>query len=106
MTLRSGLVKGDDPLLRNACLVSERSLDEYAYIEVSDTGPGMDEATRARVFDPFFSTKFPGRGLGLAAVLGIMRAHKGTIAVESEPGKGATFRVFFPVAAEPRLRGR
>jgi len=106
VTLRSGLVKGDDPLLRNACLVSERSSDEYAYIEVSDTGPGMDEATRARVFDPFFSTKFPGRGLGLAAVLGIMRAHKGTIAVESEPGKGATFRVFCPVAAEPRLRGR
>jgi two-component system, cell cycle sensor histidine kinase and response regulator CckA len=71
----------------------------YLSIEVSDTGCGMDAATRQRIFDPFFSTKTAGRGLGLAAVRGIVGNHKGGIRVYSEPKKGTTFRLLFPVPA-------
>jgi CheY-like chemotaxis protein len=72
------------------------------YMEVKDSGSGMSEETKARIFDPFFTTKFMGRGLGLAAVAGILRAHNGRMTVESVPGEGATFTVFFP-AVEPVL---
>jgi CheY-like chemotaxis protein len=68
-------------------------------LEVSDTGTGMDEKTLARIFEPFFSTKFVGRGMGLAAVRGIVESHDGEISVRSEPGKGTSFAIGFPAAS-------
>ena len=76
----------------------------YACLEVADTGCGIADKDIEKLFDPFFSSKFTGRGLGLSVVLGIVRAHGGAVTVESEPGQGSTFRVFLPVSAEEVLR--
>ncbi|MFN7994414.1 MAG: PAS domain S-box protein [Bryobacteraceae bacterium] len=74
---------------------------DYVFLEVEDSGTGMSQETKARIFDPFFTTKFTGRGLGLAAVSGIVRAHRGAIHVSSAPRQGTTFRVFLPVTERP-----
>jgi signal transduction histidine kinase len=71
---------------------------QYVTLEVSDTGCGIPADILDRIFDPFFSTKFMGRGLGLSALLGILRGHGGSIEVLSEPGQGARFRMFLPVS--------
>jgi len=69
----------------------------YACMEVADTGSGIESSDIEKLFDPFFSTKFTGRGMGLAVVLGIARIHNGAVVVESEAQRGSTFRVYFPV---------
>lgn len=76
----------------------------YVMIEVADNGPGMDAETRRHVFEPFFTTKETGHGLGLAAVLGIVRAHGGGIRVTTSPGHGARFQVFWPAAVTAPMR--
>jgi len=71
-------------------------------LKISDNGCGMDDALRARIFDPFFTSKFAGRGLGLSVVQGIVQAHRGAIVVESAPGVGTTFEVLLPCADKVR----
>jgi CheY-like chemotaxis protein len=70
----------------------------YACLSVADSGPGLNAETREKIFDPFFTTKFTGRGMGLPVVIGLMRFHKGAVAVESSPGDGAVFRLYFPIS--------
>jgi signal transduction histidine kinase len=84
--------------VRDADANAELPPGRCVWLEVRDGGCGMDEATKERVFEPFFSTKFTGRGLGLAAVAGIVRGQKGAILVTSAPGEGACFTVLLPVA--------
>jgi signal transduction histidine kinase len=74
----------------------EPSAGEYARLRVTDTGSGIPATTVARMFDPFFTTKTTGRGLGLSAVLGIVRSHHGAITIDSIEGRGSTFEVVLP----------
>jgi len=94
-TLRTDL---DEPLPDGA----------YVYLEMTDTGCGMGTGTIERIYDPFFTTKFTGRGLGMSAVLGIVRGHRGAIDVSSEVEKGTTFKVLFPAneSAREKIAGR
>jgi PAS domain S-box-containing protein len=107
ITLRTGLVED----------VSADEAHPFVYLEVSDTGCGMDTDTLQRIFDPFFSTKFTGRGLGLAAVMGIVESHHGHVRIRTAPGDGTTFRILFPAVPDsadrepgrlsvPQWRGR
>ena len=99
VSLHTGVVRLTRPVLDALYLGADLPEGAYVCLEVSDTGRGMSDGTLARIFDPFFTTKFSGRGLGLAAVLGIVRAHRGALSVETAEGKGTTFRVYLPAAA-------
>jgi PAS domain S-box-containing protein len=107
ITLRTGVVRREE--LNDARFGSPLDQEEpsrdgdelLVYLEVSDTGTGMALDTLPRIFDPFFSTKFAGRGLGLAAVMGIVQSHRGLIRIRTEPGQGTSFRVLFPAVAGP-----
>ena len=91
-----GTIEVSDDYLHQAVWDESLAPGLYSYVEVTDNGSGMDDETQSRVFEPFFTTKETGRGLGLAAVLGIVRAHHGTIKIYSEIGRGSTFKVLLP----------
>ena len=96
VTVATGVQQIDDHYLRSVQGSDDLSQGEYVFIEIQDTGSGMDQEMLNRIFDPFFTTKFMGRGLGLAAAIGIVRGHHGAIKVYSQPGKGSTFKVLLP----------
>jgi signal transduction histidine kinase len=96
VTVTTRLEYFDEDYIRLNVPDRETSPGVYVIIEVSDSGSGMDIETQAKIFDPFFSTRFTGRGLGLAAALGIAKGHGGSILVKSQAGGGTTFRVFLP----------
>jgi signal transduction histidine kinase/ActR/RegA family two-component response regulator len=97
ITVATGRIHADRAYLSGTFVDEGLEEGDYAVIDVSDTGTGMDAATQARIFDPFYTTKTTGRGLGLAAVLGIVRAHHGALKVYSEPSHGSTFKLLLPL---------
>ncbi|MFC1509895.1 PAS domain S-box protein, partial [Candidatus Omnitrophota bacterium] len=96
ITISTGLIDAKRDYLSQIRIDEFLSEGYYVFIEVSDTGCGMDKEVQDKLFDPFFSTKFTGRGLGLSAVQGIVRGHTGAIKVYSEPEKGSTFKILLP----------
>jgi two-component system cell cycle sensor histidine kinase/response regulator CckA len=95
--VRTGVTRADRKTFAAAHLTPDLPAGEYAFVEVHDDGKGIAPELRSRMFDPFFTTKFSSRGLGLASVFGIIRAHNGAVQVESEPGLGTTIRLLLPV---------
>ena len=102
LTISTGVMECSAEYLRTAYGDQTIPPGLYLTLEVSDTGRGMDKETQSRLFEPFFTSKSTGRGLGLSAVLGIVRGHKGALRLYSEEGKGTTFRLLFPAAPSER----
>jgi PAS domain S-box-containing protein len=101
IAITTGCMDCDRSYLKDVWLDENLQGGLYVYLEVADTGCGMDKETISRLFDPFFTTKFTGRGLGMAAVLGIVRGHKGAIKVYSEEKKGTSFKILLPASVRP-----
>jgi two-component system, cell cycle sensor histidine kinase and response regulator CckA len=98
ISITTGMVRADRQYLDRAFQAPDIPTGDYVFMEVSDTGSGMSPEVQARIFEPFFTSKFTGRGLGLAAVSGIVHGHKGALKVYSEPGKGSSFKFLLPIA--------
>ena len=104
--LRTGVRTLTSEPLPDSYLTDAVAPGDYVFPEVQDNGCGMDAQTIRRIFDPFFTTKFTGRGLGLSALPGIVRQHKGAIQLHSIPGKGTSFTVYFPSAGPEQQAAR
>ena len=100
ISVRTGRQEITRDYLASCAPGSDAKPGTFTYVEVHDNGTGMDDATRHRIFEPFFSTKFTGRGLGLAATMGIMRSHHGAIRVYSEVGSGTSVKLLFPTSTQ------
>ena len=103
IALRTGIADVGQAELQDAILGTDLEPGRFAFVEVEDSGCGLSPEIREKMFDPFFSTKAQGRGLGLAAVIGIVRWHEGAILVESKPGSGTRIRVMLPAVEAPAL---
>ena len=101
IAVTTGCMDCNKDYLKDVWLDENLNQGLYVFLEIADTGCGMSKDTLAKLFDPFFTTKFMGRGLGMAAVLGIVRGHKGAIKVYSEPGKGTSFKILLPASDKP-----
>ena len=97
IALHTGTTDCNEAELEQSHLHDKPAPGKFVFLEISDTGPGMDADAMRKLFDPFFTTKFVGRGLGMPEVMGIVRGHKGALFAESRPGKGTTIRVLLPV---------
>ena len=104
VTIGTGVMDCDEAYLSFSRLEQRPEPGGFVFLEVRDTGCGMDAETQRKLFDPFFTTKFWGRGLGMAEVMGTVKGHHGAIIVESEVGKGTTIRVLFPVPKEVQAK--
>jgi signal transduction histidine kinase len=101
--LSTGVVVCDETYLSHSRLQEKPEPGRFVFLEITDTGCGMDVEMQRKPFDPFFTTKFLGRGLGMAEGLGIVKGHHGALFVVSQIGKGATVRVLFPVSKEAQV---
>ncbi len=98
ITVTGSIIETSDDVPSDGYLAEDMPRGQYICIKVADTGCGMDKETKERIFDPFYTTKATGRGLGMSAVLGIVRGHKGALVVRSRKGVGTTFEVYLPAA--------
>jgi len=96
VSIRTGSRHCSEEFLHAAHLAEPLPPGQYAFLEVRDTGCGMGREVSEKMFDPFFTTRFAGRGLGLPAVLGIVRGHRGAIELDTAPGQGTLIRLYFP----------
>lgn len=95
--ISSGTEECDNERLAASLLEEKPDAGRFVFLEISDNGSGMNEVTQSRMFDPFYTTKFTGRGLGMSAVMGIVKTHNGALFLKSAPGNGTTIRVVLPL---------